>query len=78
MRAFLREAIGCGEQAPARLSEAERAACARREGAKLDPNRRVLALIDPQKSAWFDASVAAHAGPLAMRRSSAAAWASAG
>ncbi len=60
---FLRGALGCAEQAMARLTEAERVRCAERLARGVDPNRPFPAPIAPEKRAWFDAIVRARQQP---------------
>ncbi len=62
-RAALRGALGCAHPELVKLTDAERAACARKMAAGIDPNVAWPAPIAPEKRAWFDASVASHNEP---------------
>ncbi len=62
-RAVIRGALGCAHPELARLTDAERAACAKRLASGVNPNVAWPANIAPEKRAWFDASVASHNSP---------------
>ena len=62
-RAVLRGALGCAHPELVKLSDAERAACAKKLASGINPNVAWPANIAPEKRAWFDASVAAHNSP---------------
>ena len=57
---MLRGALGCAHPELVRLTDAERAACARRLASGIDPNVAWPAPMEPEKRAWLDASAAAH------------------
>ena len=57
---MLRGALGCAHPELVKLTEPERAGCARRLASGIDPNVAWLAPMAPEKRAWLDASAAAH------------------
>lgn len=62
-RAVLRGALGCAHPELVKLTDAERAACAKHLASGINPNVAWPANIAPEKRAWFDASVVAHNSP---------------
>jgi hypothetical protein len=63
LAAVLRGSFGCSEESFARLSQHERDRCARWRQAQGVPGLEIPALIEHNKRAWFDATVAARNAP---------------
>ncbi len=61
--AVLRGSFGCTEEAFARLSQRERDRCAKWRQAQGVPGLEIPALIEHNKRAWFDATIAARNAP---------------
>ncbi len=63
LRGLLRGVVGCSQTTLVKLTQAEKDGCRKRLEAFVDPDLQIPAPIDPEKRAWFDASLAAYHSP---------------
>ncbi len=63
IRAILRGSVGCSEETFVHLSQQELDRCAKWRRSQAKPGLEILAPIEANKRAWFDATVAARNAP---------------